>query len=83
MNRAGVVRISNKVMASEKLKDFLRKVDEDEDYSPYAELLHVGKFTTKAQLGAASREQLIAIGIPDGAAGLIIQAAKGAGEPLH
>ena len=70
-------------MASEKLKNFLRKVDEDEDYSPYAEVLHVGKFTTKAQLGAASREQLITLGIPDGAAGLIVQAAKGTGEVIY
>ncbi|CAL8463554.1 g3088 [Coccomyxa elongata] len=62
-------------MALNKLKEFLRSINED--YVRYAEHLHQGTFTNKAELSAADRSDLEALTVPKGAAGLIIQAAKG------
>ena len=56
-------------MASNDLKEFLRGVDPD--YEQYAERLHQGTFTKKAELGAADKADLEALGIPKGAAGLL------------
>ena len=67
-------------MASDDLKDFLRGVDPD--YELYAQRLHEGTFTKKAELGAADKADLEALRIPKGAAGLIIQAAKGTGQTV-
>ncbi|DBA80480.1 TPA: hypothetical protein ACH3X2_007408 [Trebouxia sp. C0005] len=45
----------------------------------YADAIYDGEFTSQAELGAADRADLQALGIPKGAAGLIIAAAGGAG----
>ncbi len=64
-------------MASEELKEFLRSIDED--YVQYAELLHEGTYTNKAELSAADKTDLVALKVPLGAAGLIIKTAQGTG----
>ncbi len=56
---------------------FLRSIKEE--YVQYAELLHEGNFTNKAELSAADKWELEALKVPKGAAGLIIKAAQGTG----
>lgn len=46
----------------------------------YADAIYKGEFTTQAELGAAERTYLQALGGPKGAAGLINAAAGGAGD---
>ena len=58
-------------MASQELKAFLRRVNSE------------GEFTSQAELGAADRADLQAFKIPQGAAGLIIAAAKGSGGSFN
>ena len=48
----------------------------------YADAIYDGEFTSQAELGAADRADLQALGIPKGAAGLIIAAAGGAGDSV-
>ena len=64
-------------MASNDLKKFLRGMDPS--YEQYAERLHQGTFTKKAELGAADKADLEALGNPKDAAGLIIKAAQATG----
>ncbi len=65
-------------MASQELKTFLSSVNFG--YLDYADAIYEGEFTSQAELGAADRADLQALGIPKGAAGLIIAAARGAGD---
>ena len=65
-------------MASQDLKTFLRSVNSR--YLNYAEVSHEGQLTNQAELGAADRTDLQALGVPTGAAGLSIKAARGAGD---
>lgn len=67
-------------MASQKLKSFLSIVQIG--YLHYADAIYDGEFTSQAELGAADRADLQALGIPKGAAGLIIAAARGAGKSV-
>ena len=46
----------------------------------HADAIHKGEFTTQAELAAADRTDLEKLGIPKGAAGLIIAAAAGKGD---
>ena len=64
-------------MASREVKSFLSSVDAA--YLEYAEALHVAGYSTQAELGAATRPLLVALGIRKGAAGLIIASATGVG----
>ncbi len=59
------------MMASDDLKEFLRSIEED--YVQYAESLHKGTFTKRAELSAADEMELEALTVPKGAAGLIIK----------
>ena len=63
-------------MASQELKSFLSSVKVG--YLEYADGIHQGEFISQAELGAADRSDLQALGIPKGAAGLIIATARGA-----
>ena len=63
-------------MASQELKSFLGSIHSG--YLEYAHAIHEGEFTSQAELGAADRSDLQALGIPKGAAGLIIATARGA-----
>ncbi len=63
--------------ASQALIDFLQSVDGE--YVQYAQLLHAGTFTNRAELGAADESDLEDLGVPKDAAGHIIKAAKVAG----
>ncbi len=65
-------------MASEELKTFLCSVDRR--YLQYADVKHHGEFTSQPELGSADRIDLQALGIPKGAAGLIVAAARGTGD---
>ncbi len=65
-------------MASQELKSFLGGVNLK--YLAYADAIFEGEFTSQAELGAADRTDLQALGIPKGAAGLIVAAARGAGD---
>ena len=65
-------------MASKELKSFLSSVSSG--YLDYANAIYEGQFTSQAELGAAERIDLVELGIPKGAAGLIIAAAKGIGD---
>ena len=65
-------------MASQELKCFLSSVNSG--YLDYANAIYEGQFTSQAELGAAERIDLVELGIPKGAAGLIIAAAKGIGD---
>ncbi|KAA6423986.1 MAG: hypothetical protein FRX49_05945 [Trebouxia sp. A1-2] len=67
-------------MASQNLKSFLSSVNSG--YLHYADAIYDSEFTSQAELGAADRADLQALGIPKGAAGLIIAAARGAGSAL-
>jgi hypothetical protein len=67
-------------MASEELKTFLSSVNIG--YLKYADVIHKGEFTSQAELGAADRTDLQDLKIPKGAAGLIIAAARGAGDSI-
>ncbi len=67
-------------MASQELKTFLSSVNFG--YLDYADAIYEGEFTSQAELGAADRADLQALGIPKGAAGLIIAAARGAGDSV-
>ena len=67
-------------MASQELKTFLSSVNFG--YLDYADAIYEGEFTSQAELGAADRADLQALGIPKGAAGLIIAAARGAGNSV-
>ena len=67
-------------MASQELKAFLTSVDSG--YLDYADAIYEGEFTRQAELGAADRADLQALGIPMGAAGLIIAVAQGAGNSV-
>ena len=62
------------MMASDDLKEFLRSIEED--YVQYAESLHKGTFTKRAELSAADEVELEALTVPKGAAGLINKAAQ-------
>ena len=64
-------------MASQELIEFLRSLKED--YVQYAQVLHEGTYTDRAELSAAQVPDLQALGVPKGAAGLIIKAAEGTG----
>ena len=64
-------------MASSQLVEFLRSVDQT--YAQYAQLLYEGTYTNKGELSAADKPDLVALGVPTGAAGLIIKAAQGTG----
>jgi len=65
-------------MASQELKSFLSRVNFG--YLDYADAIYEGEFTSQAELGAADRTDLQALGTPKGTAGLIIAAARGAGD---
>jgi len=65
-------------MASEKLKCFLRSVSLA--YLEFADAIHEGGITSKAELGAVERTDLQTLGIPLGAAALIIATARGSGD---
>ncbi|KAL0035679.1 hypothetical protein WJX79_007913 [Trebouxia sp. C0005] len=67
-------------MASQNLKSFLSSVNSG--YLHYADAIYDSEFTSQAELGAADRADLQALGIPKGAAGLIIAAARGAGRQI-
>ncbi|KAK9819629.1 hypothetical protein WJX72_000463 [[Myrmecia] bisecta] len=68
-------RMASEQLASEELKEFLRSIKAE--YVQYAELLHEGTFTDKAELSGADKTDLVALGVPNGAAGLIIRTAQG------
>ncbi len=70
--------ISRIQMASQELKTFLGSVDSR--YLQYADVIHQGEFTSQAELGSADRTDLQALGIPKGAAGLVVTAARGTGD---
>ncbi|CAL8466446.1 g5982 [Coccomyxa elongata] len=65
-------------MASQELIGFLRSVDEK--CAQYAQLLQAGTFTDRLELSAADKFDLEALGVPKGAAGLIMEAAQGTGD---
>lgn len=64
-------------MASLELIEFLRSVNVN--YAQYAQILHEGTYTIRGELSAAERSDLEALGMPKGAAGLIIKAAEKTG----
>lgn len=64
-------------MASQQLKTFLSSIDKR--YLDYADGIYQD-FRNKAELGTAERADLLALGVPKGAAGLLISAAKGTGD---
>ncbi len=49
-------------------------------YSNFADVIYRGQFTCQAELTAAERKDLEDMGIPKGAAGLIIASARDKGE---
>jgi len=59
-------------------QNFLRLVNNE--YLVHADALHHGEFTNQAELGAADRADLENLGVPKGAAGLIIKEAAGTGD---
>ena len=65
-------------MASQELRAFLSSVDSR--YMGHADAIHNGQFTSKTELAAADRSDLVELGIPKGAAGAIIAAARGKGD---
>ena len=65
-------------MASQELKLFLSGVDSA--YLRFADVIHRGQFISQAELTAAERKDLEDMGIPKGAAGLIIAAARDTGD---
>ncbi|KAA6429925.1 MAG: hypothetical protein FRX49_00357 [Trebouxia sp. A1-2] len=65
-------------MASQELRAFLSSIDSR--YVDHADAIHKGEFTNQAELAAADRTDLEKLGIPKGAAGLIIAAAGGKGD---
>ena len=65
-------------MASQELKTFLTSINLG--YLDYADAIYEGEFTNQAELGTAERIDLQALGVPKCAAGLIIAAARGAGD---
>ena len=65
-------------MASQELRAFLKSIDSR--YVDHADAIHKGEFTNQAELAAADRTDLEKLGIPKGAAGLIIAAAAGKGD---
>ncbi|KAL0035427.1 hypothetical protein WJX77_006242 [Trebouxia sp. C0004] len=65
-------------MASQELRAFLSRVDSR--YVDHADAIHQGEVTNQAELAAADRTDLEKLGIPKGAAGLIIAAAGGKGR---
>ena len=67
-------------MASQELRAFLSHIDSR--YVDHADAIHKGEFTNQAELAAADRTDLEKLGIPKGAAGLIIAAAGGKGGSL-
>ena len=67
-------------MASQELRAFLSCIDRR--YVDHANTIHQGEFTNQAELAAADRTDLEKLGIPKGAAGLIIAAARGTGDSL-
>ena len=56
------------------LKEQLEKVQKG--YGNYAEVLHIGSYTTWAEVGAVERDDLTDLGTPKGPAGNILKAAK-------
>ncbi|KAL3159440.1 hypothetical protein ABBQ38_009866 [Trebouxia sp. C0009 RCD-2024] len=64
-------------MASLELRAFLSSIDSR--YVDHAHAIHRGEFANQAELAAADRTDLEELGIPKGAAGLIIAAAGGKG----
>ena len=48
-------------------------------YEQYAQRLHEGSYTDKEELGAADKADLVALTVPQGPAGRIIEAARGTG----
>lgn len=67
-------------MASQELRANLSSIDIG--YVDHADAIHKGEITNKAELAAASRIDLVELGIPKGAAGAIIAAAGGKGDSL-
>ena len=67
-------------MASQELKIFLSSINWR--YLDYADAIYEGEFTSQAELGAAERTDLQALGIPKGAAGLIIAVLHAQVTPL-
>ena len=65
-------------MASQELKLFLSSVDST--HLRFADIIHRGEFTCQAELSAAEPKDLEDMGIPKGAAGLIIASARDKGE---
>ena len=57
-------------MASQELRAFLSSIDRR--YLDHADAIHKGEFTNQAELAVADRIDLEKLGIPKGAAGLII-----------
>ena len=65
-------------MASQELRAFLSSIDSR--YVDHADAIHKGEFTNPAEIAAADCTDLEKLGIPKGAAGLIIAAAGGRGD---
>ena len=65
-------------MASEELESFLNSVSLA--YLAFADAIHEGGITSNAELGAVERTDLQTLGIPLGAAALIIATARGSGD---
>ena len=65
-------------MASQELRAFFSSIDSE--YLDHAEAIRQSGFAKKAELAAADRTDLEKLGIPKGAAGMIIAAAGGRGN---
>lgn len=65
-------------MASQDLRAFLNSIASK--YVGYANAIHDGGFTEQAELAAADRTDLVDLGIPTGAARVIVAVARGTGD---
>lgn len=65
-------------MASQKLRAFLSSIDRR--YEDHADAVHTGGFTSQAEVAAANCADLEKLGIPRGAAGVLIAEAGGKGD---
>ncbi|DBA70038.1 TPA: hypothetical protein ACH3X2_012289, partial [Trebouxia sp. C0005] len=70
--------VVNQRCHQQELRAFLSSIDSR--HVDHADAIHKGEFTNQAELAAADRTDLEKLGIPKGAAGLIIAAAGGKGS---